>query len=422
MVSLFLDENLRARTEQTEDTSKFLGDEAKRLEERLRELEKLLAAFKEGHMENLPELQQLNLQLMQSTEQQLVEIDRQIAAAQERRIYLDGQLALQEPHSALFTETGERILSPGDRVRLLENQLVGLRARYSPNHPDVIRAEKELTALRVEVGGGPSASEVSVKLDQARADLAAARERYSVEHPDVRRLQREVESLQADLDRAVATPRKPIPVEDPDNPAYINLQAQLQAANSEIHSMRDLKVQLRAKLADYEARLIATPQVEKEYRDMLRDYEVTQLKFQEITAKQLEAELAQQLESERKGERLTLIEPPLLPEEPAKPNRLAIAFLGFVLAIAGGLGTGAAAETMDQTVRGRKGVEDILGQQPLAAIPYIETSRDRQRQLSKKSLIWLGLIGGAIIGAFLFHVLIKPLDVTWYILLRKLGL
>jgi succinoglycan biosynthesis transport protein ExoP len=421
MVSLYLDENLRTRTEQTEDTSKFLNDEANRLKKRLNELETELAAFKEQHMENLPELQQLNLQLMQRTEQELTEIERQIAAAQERRIYLDSQLALQEPHNALVTESGERILSPSDRVRVLESQLVALRARYSPSHPDVIRTEKELSALRAEAGGGPSASEVQAKLNKARGDLAAAQERYSEDHPDVKRLRREVDNLQKDLDRAVANPAKPVPVTNPDNPAYVQLQAQIQAATTEINSLRALKEEQRGKLTDYETRLVQTPQVEKAYRDLLRDYETTQLKYQELTAKQLEAELAQQLESERKGERLTLIEPPLLPEEPAKPNRLAIAFLGFVLAIAGGLGTGAAAETMDQTVRGRKGVEDILGSPPLAIIPYIETSRDRNRKLSKKSLMLIGIIGSVVVGLFLFHVLIKPLDVTWYILLRKIG-
>ena len=36
------------------------------------------------------------------------------------------------------------------------------------------------------------------------------------------------------------------------------------------------------------------------------------------------------------GERFVLIEPPLLPEEPASPNRLAIVLLGFLLALAGG--------------------------------------------------------------------------------------
>jgi len=47
--------------------------------------------------------------------------------------------------------------------------------------------------------------------------------------------------------------------------------------------------------------------------------------------------MAQSLESERKGERFTLIEPPLQPEEPVKPNRPAIAFVGIALAVGGAI-------------------------------------------------------------------------------------
>ena len=43
----------------------------------------------------------------------------------------------------------------------------------------------------------------------------------------------------------------------------------------------------------------------------------------------MEAQLAQNLETNRKGERFTLIEPPLPPEEPVSPNRLAVLIIGL---------------------------------------------------------------------------------------------
>jgi succinoglycan biosynthesis transport protein ExoP len=47
-----------------------------------------------------------------------------------------------------------------------------------------------------------------------------------------------------------------------------------------------------------------------------------QLKYQEIRAKQTEVQVSQNLETEHKGERFTMIEPPLPPEKPVSPNRL----------------------------------------------------------------------------------------------------
>ena len=47
----------------------------------------------------------------------------------------------------------------------------------------------------------------------------------------------------------------------------------------------------------------------------------------------MQADVAKQLESESKGEKFTLIEPAALPEKPISPNRPAIVFLGFILAL-----------------------------------------------------------------------------------------
>ena len=77
-----------------------------------------------------------------------------------------------------------------------------------------------------------------------------------------------------------------------------------------------------------------SPQVEQQYRELTRDYDNTRLKYQEIRSKQSEAKTAQNLEADRKGERFTLIDPPLPPEEPISPNRKLIFMAGFILSAA----------------------------------------------------------------------------------------
>ena len=59
-------------------------------------------------------------------------------------------------------------------------------------------------------------------------------------------------------------------------------------------------------------------------------------------------EQIRELEKERKGEKFTLIDPAILPEEPVSPNRPAIIFLSLVLAL--GAGVGSAAEDLHQRV------------------------------------------------------------------------
>jgi polysaccharide biosynthesis transport protein len=135
----------------------------------------------------------------------------------------------------------------------------------------------------------------------------------------------------------------------------------------------------------------------------------------------MEAQLAHSLEAEHKGERFTLIEPPMLPEKPAKPNRLAILFLGIVFSFAGGVGTAALGENMDTTVRGSRGIIELLGASPLGMIPHIGTPDEARRKVVNKGIIIILSMTGLLAALFLVHNLVIPLDVLWFGGLRHLG-
>ena len=55
-------------------------------------------------------------------------------------------------------------------------------------------------------------------------------------------------------------------------------------------------------------------------------------------------------------------------------------FLGFVFAIAGGIGIAALAEALDRSVRGSRDVRDIFEAPPLAVIPYVDNAYDVRRR------------------------------------------
>jgi capsular polysaccharide biosynthesis protein len=131
------------------------------------------------------------------------------------------------------------------------------------------------------------------------------------------------------------------------------------------------------------------------------------------------AEVGQEMEKERKGEKFTLIDPAVLPEEPISPNRPAIIFLSLVLALGAGVGSAAVAESMNAAVRGAKGVVAILHTAPLAVIPYLPNETDTRGQRKKKRIMIITVVAGIIILVLLVHFLFSPLDVLWYRGLRK---
>jgi polysaccharide biosynthesis transport protein len=417
LVSLYLNENLKNRQQKTAETSSFLAEEVAKLSQHIAEAEKNLAVFKAKNMARLPELVTLNMQLRDRTDSELKEVEREIMSLDERKFYLESQLAQIKPNTPLISTSGDRILNSEERLKTLEAQYASLSGVYSPSHPDIVKIRREIAALRKATGGGSASDESAKKLIGLRAELAAMRERYSDDHPDVVKLTKSIAALEGEQ---VAPAKLRAPDVKPENPAYITMQAQLEATLSGMKSLRTKQGDLRAKIASYERRLVETPQVEREYLDLARDRETSIARYREIKAKQAQAQISQELEKDRKGERFVLIDPPQVPEQPSSPNRPAILLLGFVLSMAGGITSAAVLENVDHSVRNFRTLSGLLDVPLLAVIPYMETGREKLRRRRLVGLIALSMVAALVVALLAVHFFWMPLDVLWFRALRKL--
>jgi uncharacterized protein involved in exopolysaccharide biosynthesis len=433
LTTLFLNENLSTRTKLAQDAASFLEGEADRVNKHMAELEAQVAAFRSQHFDSLPELEQFNMQLLDRTTQDIDKDETRRTSLEQQQVYLEAQLAQLKPNSALFSESGERIFSTNDRLKTLRSQLASARALYAPDHPDIARLTREIAGLEAQDQGATDLNDLRRELEHTRAELAAAQERYGPEHPDRIRLEKQVASLEEDL--ATATAAQPARAgsaaaraaagpKDADNPAYIQIEAQLSATRNELQALAEEEARLRAQRAGYEKKITLEPQTERDYRDLMRDYENTKVKYQELRSKQQEATVSKNLETDRKGERFTLIEPPLQPEEPVSPNRPLILLLGAVLSIALGIGAAAVSESLDATVRGRRDLMRIVaGPPPLAIIPRINSLEiEHSSPWRRRALIALIIVGVLLVAAAAVHFFYRPLDVLWFMLLRRWGL
>ena len=123
-----------------------------------------------------------------------------------------------------------------------------------------------------------------------------------------------------------------------------------------------------------------------------------------------------------KGERFSLIDPPSLPEKPDKPNRPAIVLLGFILALAGGIGSGAAAESLDHSIRTPEQLVRLTQLSPLAVIPFMPNEQDLSRAVKRRRLLKGAGVGAFVTILVLLHVFVVPLDVLWFAALRRFGI
>jgi len=430
LVTLYLNENLKIRQQKAQETASFLAGEARRLEESIADIEAKLATFKRRNMGQLPELAQLNMQLREKAQTESADLERGLQLMEQRRFFLENQLAQTDPMDKSVSEGGQRVPSAAERLRTLRSTYSSLQGVYSESHPDMVRMRQQINSLEEEVaineGGESSARLGGIKavaerekiIERLEAERATLRERYSEDHPDVVSLQRRIASL-----KAAKTGEND--KDDPGqgrNPTYLAIKTQLKVLDSEMTSARNRRKEIEARLAQFEARLVQTPQVEQEYLDLTRERENTLLRYREMRQKQMEAQVAQELEKERKGERFSLIDPPQLPEKPRSPNRPAILFVGAAAALAGGLGVGGIREVLDRSIRSPRQLLRTLTAPLLSVVPHIETEEERHRRRRRRILLWMCVVAGFVVLLAVVHVFHSPLDVLWYLLIRRLDL
>jgi len=420
LVSLYLQENMESRKQHSVDATKFLTEEADRISRDIAEISEKVADFKEKNANHLPQLMELNLQLMNRSSDELQEIDTRIRSLDQQIVYLDAQLAQITPLSQVYTSTGERVMSPGDRLKYLRTEFARASAIYAPTHPDVVRLKNEIAGLEKIAGATSARNELDRQLQDAESQLNATRERYGATHPDVVRQEQLVAGLKAQLAVSGQDSSTPAAADTPDNPAFIQVKSQREASVNERTALLAKRKEIDARIRDFEQRIAATPAVEREYSALNRDLENTQLKYQQVRQKQMEAQQSQNLEEGRKGERFTLIEPPLVPQEPASPNRAAIMILGIVFSLAAALGVVALFEMADKSLRGKADIEALLSVAPLAVLPWIETADERKARARTRRYSLMGAGAAVLLAVALAHFIYRPLDVLWEVALRRL--
>jgi len=245
LASFYLKENLKTREQQAQTTTKFLEAELKDIEERIKTIGQQITAFKAKHEGILPELQQFNRAQAARLEGDIDRLTVQIQAAGDRRIYLEGQLATVNPDTPVISATGERVMDPHSRLKALEVILCNLQSRYSDDHPDICKVKREMAELqKVARAGGGGSSLKRQKLTQLQAELAQKQGRYSEKHPEVIKLKNEI----AELKQVPEAGGPAQPASQPENPAYVNLLTNIQAAANDIQALKRQRADLEAKL------------------------------------------------------------------------------------------------------------------------------------------------------------------------------
>jgi polysaccharide biosynthesis transport protein len=223
---------------------------------------------------------------------------------------------------------------------------------------DLSRIDAELAGLQAENARLSSAAEGTTQdpaVVAAQTQLRIAEAKFTNTHPDVIAARAQLDAAQ----RAAAAA-----------PPSANIAAgQLASNRAQIAALQNARTMLSSRSATVTAAQSQAPVIAARITDLDKQADALREQYRGIGLKLQAAQIQARMESEQKGERLTLADPPVVPDSPIRPNRPMIILAG----IAGGVGLGFAlallVELVLRPIRGIGALTRAVGEAPLAIIP-----------------------------------------------------
>lgn len=421
LVSRFLEEDIKERKKMAHKTSIFLEGQIKILSESLEEQEKKIADFRASNGAIRPDSLAFNQQASYNTNSSLLSVESDIISNLGLVGALRAQLAQIDPYSRII-EDGETLTTPAIQLRALRSQYANLTAKYGPKHPDVVKVSRQIAVLESKVDNYSPVASIKARIIDVSAKLNTVRSKYGADHPEVISLTKQLDGLKDSLKSAEKDAESDSRVidKDADNPAYLQVVAQLRAAEEQQRALEAQRDEIKRQQEEYSKAVDANPEVEKKFSALTRDYENLMVLYRELKARKLAADMSETIEQGHIGQRLAVINSPELPLETTPSKKLFLA-AGFVLATISGFGAVFALQLLSKSVIGPHHLESLVGVAPLAVIPHL-------RSIDEKILIrrWLargGLMIPILFAAFVlfFFLVVMPLDVFMAIVSRWFG-
>jgi polysaccharide chain length determinant protein (PEP-CTERM system associated) len=357
LTNLFINANLEARQQESEDTTNFLESQLENARANLSSQEAKVQAFEGAHTGELPTQQASNLQILSGLQSDLVTEQDALNTAQQQQVYLQALInqyrAAQQPIKA-SGDTPSRLTSIDQDLDRLKSQLADLRSRYTDRYPDVQKVKDQIA-----------------RTQKMRDDLVADLKKNNSAGS-------RSNDAQVTRDELDAT----------QNPTVLQLQGQLQANKAEVANREQAVAGLKAKLDDYQGRLNQEPVREQQLADLTRGYDQSKENYDDLLKKKNESEMATSMEHLQEGERFIMLDPPSLPLKPDFPNRIKFCGIGLLVGIALGSLVVGALEYMDDRLYREEDIENLLPTEMIVEIPEVADPLDMQRNKRRALQGW----------------------------------
>ncbi|HMI75755.1 MAG TPA: XrtA system polysaccharide chain length determinant [Steroidobacteraceae bacterium] len=368
LLNTFVEQTLGGKREGSENAQKFLETQIKDYEQRLSAAEDKLAAFKKKNVGLMPSDQGGYFAQLQKEVDAAKKAETDLSIAMSRR----EELAKQLRSDSVVSTTGSSVISGVrgqgggsdtlSRIQETQAKLDELRLKYTDKHPDVIATRATLDELK-------------------------------------KRRVTELESLRRGDSSAVASSGAG------NNPVYQSMQLELNKVDVEIAALRREFAQHQGSVAELRQRLNSAPQVEAEYQQLNRDYDVNKAQYSALLASYQKARLGERADNAG-SVRFEVALPPTSPVTPVWPRRTVWLAEIWLAALAVGAGVAYGLHTLRPIVSSARAINELTSFPVLGVVSAAFPRRERRE-------FWRHLLSFSAATSSLLVLLVIVLVLNW---------
>jgi polysaccharide chain length determinant protein (PEP-CTERM system associated) len=355
LTSIFLDTSLGGKRKDSDTAKKFIDDQITVYEKKLEDAENRLKEFKLKNMG--------------------------YASADGKDYY------------GKINEVSQALAQARLELHQAENSRDALKRQVAGEEPTFLPAVAE------QAPADAGATSVDARLDTLRKNLDTLRMRYTDEHPDIVGLKRVIADLEAQqkAERAAqhkaATGRSAVtgaPINA--NPVYQQLKVSLAEAEANVASMQARVNEYDARYAALKASARRVPEIEAEFSQLNRDYDINKRNYDVLVARRESAEISGEMDATTGVADFRLIDPPRVSPQPVSPDRLLLFPLALVGALGAGLFATLVASRLWPTFNDSRALREVTGLPVLGTVSMLVSAVQKRRE--RRRLV--GFVSGFI--------------------------
>jgi len=362
LAAKFIEENLRVREERAKETATYIQDELHMSKKTLHKKESQMRDYKLKFYNEMPDQRASNMTRLNALQQQFQAIQSTFHDREQTRLLVSEQLEIRKDiqrttAGATADESGNNRIGPWQQIEIAKNTRQKLLSRYTSEHPNVKRIEKQISQLESEL--------------KSYKASGTGNEIYTPTAYDSRTQELDLQLKEIDLD---------------------------------LKTLRNESKNILSQIKTYQKWIEAAPIREAEWSSLTRDYDELKKYHDTLLAQSLAAEAAESLERRQKGSQFKIVDPAYLPITPVKGTFRQIFLISILIGLASSTCLILGSDFMDTSFKDQKEIEAYLQLPVTCALPLLVTETEKKHKKTK-DLLWHCFFTAwliALIGATLY--------------------